>query len=61
MGISIYYELWNVVSLGPHFERYYLVAKVLDGKLVQMLILTGMNLGGLWAGHLVFWQHLVFL
>lgn len=42
--------------LRPHFERHYLVAKVLGGKLVQMLILSGMT--ALWAGHLVFWQHL---
>ena len=46
------------VSLGPHVERHYLVAKVLGGKLVQKLILTDMNLGGLWAGHLAFWQRL---
>lgn len=40
-----------LVSLEPHFERHYLVAKVLGSTLVQKLILTGVNLGGLWAGH----------
>jgi len=46
------------VSLGAHVERHYLVAKVLGGKLVQKLILTGVNLDGLWAGHLALGQRL---
>lgn len=60
IGICIYDKhLWVILRpsrLGPHFERPYPVTKVLGRKLVQMLILSGMT--ALWAGHLVFWQHL---
>lgn len=59
MAICIYYKLpSNSDAHEPWtpLERLFLVAEVLGGKLVQKLILTGMNLGGLWAGHLTFWQ-----
>lgn len=44
-----------LVTFGPCFERHYLVVDVLGGKLVHILILSGVT--ALWAGHLVLWQY----
>lgn len=42
------------VSIRPHFESHFSWLMCEAGS----WFLTGMNLGGLWAGHLVFWQRL---
>lgn len=36
-----------LMSFGPYFSRNYLVVKVLSGRLAQVLLLIGMNLGSL--------------